>query len=219
MRKYAIVQEYKSVPISGINVVKDSTNFLCNNLMDIEDEIRIFSSNYPIYNYDDLKFQSINLKLDNKQSNNDLIGQTKWIIEFNSDKLLRQYLYNEIYLYNQNSVFKQIPQHIIPNNNLSDLVYNYIDQNLLNKYRVKEFILWTEPYQLKNNIIPGQNLQLLYQQPIFNKFITQFKEDKDKRLINIKKYLDNRYEINYTQEYSSKYFTFVYYYDVIYEKI
>lgn len=231
MRKDSIVKEFKNIAVSGVNFMPEITNFLCNALMDIDDEIRITYNydkstqvaainEYNIFDYNDLKTQSIILKLDTGQIKLDSDNNTKWVFTLNTKKILREYLYNEIHATNINSPFNSIPNNLIPNNKLNELVYSYIDNNILSKYRLKDFILWTEYYELKNNTVPGTTIPLLYKQPQFTHFaIPTNNPDTQKKIVNFKPYNDGIYDISYIQERSSKYFTFIYYFDVIFEKI
>jgi len=255
MRKYAIVQEFKNISKPGTYIMKEKTNFLCGKMMDIEDEIRI-SYNFThdeIYNslnppiqlstqeisdinnsvmninnmsYDNIKKNKITLIEDPTQSTIDSNGNTKWIFQLDSNGLLLDYLYNEIYTLNPHSQFKQIPLNLSPSNSINELCINYIKENILDRYRIKEFILWTKYYELKLNNVPGisgagiNNVPLLYKTPQFSLIaIPNENIDKNKETISMKKYIDDFYDISYKQTKSSQFYTFLYYFDVIYEKI
>lgn len=243
MRKDSIVKDYKNLSVPGTFVMKEKTNFLCGKMMDIEDTIRI-SYDYTFnellnlstieansvlsFSYDGIKQNSIlSLTEDKTQSTSESNSNTKWIFEFDSKMLLREYLYNEIYTLNPQSPFKQITQDLTPSDNINQLCMEYIDANVLDRYRLKEFILWTEYYDLKMNTVPGTGtsllnpeLKLLYKTPIFNiKAIPEINPDKSKQTISTKEYLDGKYEIYYKQTKSSQFSTFLYYFDVIFEKI
>lgn len=243
MRKDSIVKDYKNLSVPGTFVMKEKTNFLCGKMMDIEDTIRI-SYDYTFnellnlsvleansvlsFSHDGIKQNSIlSLTEDKTQSTSESNSNTKWIFEFDSKMLLREYLYNEIYTLNPQSPFKQITQDLTPSDNINQLCMEYIDANILDRYKLKEFILWTEFYDLKMNIVPGtgtsllnHELKLLYKTPIFNiKAIPEINPDKTKQTISTKEYLDGKYEIYYKQTKSSQFSTFIYYFDVIFEKI
>lgn len=241
MRKRAINKNYKNVPVPGILNIKEKRNFLCSVLMDINDEIRVTYnytkeniSNTPLpldvlslYNYDSLKEESHIIKINESQSTTDLNNNTQWIIELDSKTLLRDYLYNEIFVLNPDSVFNNIPQNIVPNDKVSNLVYEYIDNNILDKYQVKEFILWTDFYNLNFNTVPGTGtsnenptINLLEKTPVFSfNAIPTSDADENKKSTSIKQFENGKYEINYRQNKSSKFETFIYYFDVIFERI
>lgn len=247
MRKYPIVQEYTNINVPGTHVMKEKTNFMCGKMMDIEDIINITrpydiqtikdtnTSNLGLsyihlsnVTYDKLKQNSI-IKIyeDKTQSKIDSDINTKWIFEFDSKYLLREYLYNEIFTLNPQSSFNLIPKENIVDGNINNACYNYIDTNLLDRYRIKEIKFWTEYHELKNNFVPGTGtnilnpeIKLLYKTPIFSLHaIPIINTDKYKQSIALKPYIDGIYEIGYKQTKSSQYYTFIYYFDVIYEKI
>lgn len=246
MRKYSIITDFKNVSVPGTFSMKEKTNFLCGKMMDIEDEIRV-SYNYTFdeiqqllagstlpgvinninnMSYDNVKKNRIVLVEDESQSVVDGNGNTKWIFKFDSVGLLTDYLYNEIYTLNPQSPFKAIPLNLSPANNVNQLCMDYIKENILDRYRMKEFILWTSYYQLKLNTIPGisgvgiNGIPLLYKKPEYSIIaIPDVNPDNKKETISAKKYLDGFYDISYKQTKSSQFYTFVYYFDVIYEKI
>lgn len=243
MRKDSIVKDYKTLKVPGTFVMKEKTNFLCGKMMDVEDIIRItydFTYNELMnlstndansllsFSYNGIKQNSIlSLTEDKTQSVSESSSNTTWIFEFDSTMLLREYLYNEIYTLNPQSPFKQITQDLTPSNNINQLCLDYIDANVLDRYRLKEFILWTDYHDLKTNVVPGTGtstlnpeIKLLYKTPLFNiKAIPQTNADKFKQTISMKQYVDGKYEIYYKQTKSSQFSTFLYYFDVIFEKI
>jgi hypothetical protein len=254
MRKKVIVDEFKKITKPGVFVMDEKTNFNAGIMMDIEDEIRIsynydasintsinltgpnpnaqlqndYISSLSNLSYDNFKLQSlISIEQDKTQTEIERNTTTKWIFEFDSNYLLKEYLYNEIFTANPSSPFYSMIG-ILDGNKLKDACYDYINKNLLNRYRLKEFILWTEYYELKNNIIPGTGsdsilnpeIQILYKNPVFNyNAIPLVLPDTEKKTISIKSYADNIHDISYKQTKSSQYFTFIYYFDVIFEKI
>lgn len=255
MKKSSIVKEYNNFPVHGIYNMQEKSNFLCSKMMDIEDEIRIsynFTPNSIIDNnstvnneilkslnnisYNTIKEDAIILNIDKTQTEQESNNLTKWVFNFDSKKILREYLYNEIYTLNPYSPFKQINSNILNNIKISTLCYDYIDKNILNRYKLKSFILWTAYYELKNNIVPGSggntelnpSIKLLYKTPTFsilsvpNTSTTNTVTsdiDNQKEAISLKEYNNGEYEIYYKQTRSSQYYTFLWYYDVIFEKI
>lgn len=258
MKKNAIVKDYANIPVSGVYNMKEKANMLCSKMMDIEDVVRIsynFSpGDMPILLTVTRRPQAISLlnisnssvkeravkslKIDKEQSALDTGSLTKWVFEFDSKYLLREYLYNEIYTLNPQSPFRLIPKDNIPGNKISKLCYDYIDQNILDRYRLKEFILWTTFHELKNNVVPGTGtdpvlnpeIKLLYQKPVYSfnaipnigggtSSSTQPDIDKQKETVSLKQYNDGMYEVYYKQKKSSQYYTYLWYYDAIFERI
>lgn len=254
MRKNSIVTEYNQEPMPGVLVMKEKTNFNTGKMMDIEDIIRI-SYNYDSsinssidltgtnpnpqlqnqyvtslanMSYDTTKQESI-ISIIPAESQSELENNTltKWVLKFDSKSLLREYLYNEIYTLNPQSPFKNMGT-ILAGNKLSQACYAYIDANLMDRYKVKEFILWTEYHELKNNIIPGTGtdsllnpeIKILYKKPVFTyNAIPILNPDLNTETISTKEYADGVLDVVYKQTKSSQYFTFIYYFDVVFEKI
>lgn len=239
MRKYSIVDNYKNNPESGILNMKEKRNFLCNVLMDIADEFTItynYTSNdlsslpidiLSLYDYNTIKKKCIKIEINNTQTQLEQDTSTMWNITFDAKKLLREYLYNEIYMINPNSFFNNIPSNLVPSDKISELVYEYIDNNLLDKYQVKEFILWTKYFPLNFNTVPGTGgtstnpiINLLSKTPIFSYHAIPLSNPMEqKKIINKKQFDDGHYIINYKQSRTSQFETFIFYYDVIFEKI
>lgn len=224
MRKYPIVRDYKDQPLAGTLNMKEKTNFLCSKMMDIEDTIRI-RSKIDTDTYDHFKKEAItSLVMDKNQTKQEEDTLTKWIFTFDSVALLREYLYNEMFTENPHSVFNSILDIYATNNKLSMSCFEYIDANVLNRYKVKEFIMWAQYYELKLKSVPGyNNLTLFKKTPTYHfsarPIGTLADIDKQKQTISSKDYSDGTTEIGYKQTKSSQYFTYVYYYDVIYERI
>lgn len=264
MKKNSIVKDYTNTPVTGTANMKEKANFLCSKMMDIEDVVRI-SYNFtpgdiyhpvtktPILTLNgEVEINSLldishsyskelaikSLHLDKSQSELDSNNLSKWIFEFDSKFLLREYLYNEIYTLNPESPFRQIPHNTMTGNKLGQLCYDYIDQNIMDRYRLKDFILWTTYFELKDNTVPGTGtdnvinpkINLLYKTPVFSfnaipnlgsatSSNTQSDIDKQKETIALKQYNDGLYEVYYKQKKSSQYYTYLWYYDAIYERI
>lgn len=254
MRKKSIVTEFNQQPTPGVHVMKEKTNFITGKMMDIEDEIRItYNYDSSINDTIDLAGSNPNAQLQNEfvtslsnmsydfHKKNSIVSLlqsdtqseienntlTKWVFKFDSRSLLREYLYNEIYTLNPQSPFRDMGG-ILDGNKLSQACYSYINANIIDRYRVKEFILWAEYHELKNNIIPGTGtdpllnpeIKILYKMPVFSyNAIPNLNPDANQETIATKAYANGMYDIVYKQTKSSQYFTFIYYFDVVYEKI
>lgn len=238
MRKLGIIHDFKNTPIPGTLNMIEKTNFLCGKGMDIQDEIRVRSINMwkndamsADFNYDQfegLKKDSILsafIAKDQTQTEKDTL--TKWVFEIDMKKILREYLYSQIYTDNSFSDFHFIPSGNVINNNPSLACYNYIDNNILSRYKLKEFVLWTQYYELKQNKVDYAisnplsvvSYPLLKQTPIYSFFAKPKSDpDKNKAVVSTKEFNEGILDVTYKQEKSSQYFTFLYYYDIIFFK-
>lgn len=260
MKKNSYVEDFKNINVSGVYNMQEKSNFLCSKMMDIEDTVRIsynftasdventptnlfvaqrviFAQSLLNVSHSYAKQEAIiSLVPDKTQTDLDSNNLTKWIFDFNAKSLLREYLYNQIYTLNPHSPFREIPLTDIPGNKINQLCYDYIDKNVLSRYKLSDFILWTSYFELKNNTVPGSGtdavinpvINLLYKTPVysFNALPAntttnsiQADVDKEKETVSMKQYADGTYEISYKQTKSSQYYTFLYYYDAIFERI
>jgi hypothetical protein len=241
MRKYPITRDFKHIDKPGVLIMNEHTNINMGKMMDIDDEIRMSYSLTKdnillpliklneIHNtsYDKIKKDSIlEFKVADVQTESEKDTVTKWIIKINYKHILREFLYHEIHTYNPYSVFKKMVN-ILPENRINDYCYAYIDFNILDRYKVKEIILWTEYHELKRDTVPGTGtntynplLKLLRKTPIFTYHaIPSPVLDSKKETISTKSYNDGTIDILYQQTKSSQYYTFLYYYDIIFERI
>lgn len=242
MRRDTIVRDYFQSYVNGVVNMREKTNLLCGKMMDIEDEIRI-SYNYTAQDltnvnttssshnvsYNFIKQKAITkMAVDSSQSPLDNVNLTKWIFELDSKYLLREYLYNEIYTNNPHSPFREIRATDIAGGKINKSCYDYIDKNILSRYQLKEIILWASYFELKLGSVPGSGsnilnpeIKLLYQTPVysFNAIPQVVDVDSQKETIAMKPYNDGLVEINYKQKKSSQYYTFIWYYDAVFEKI
>lgn len=254
MKKHPIIKEYKNKSVPGLEVMREQISFLSSKMMDIEDLIDISSTitpediaiyNYPTtsvhmkemykhklnYSYDYIKQKYVTLIEDKSQNKSEHDFNTNWEFTLDSDGLLKEFLYNEFFVYNPNNDFSKIDDYyesigLSSDYNISDLVKDYIEENIINKYRFKSFKLYTKYYSLENNKITAidptktldDDVQILIKNPVFDiKAIP--KDRKDIEVVSIKPYIDGKFKINYKQLKSSKLETFIYYFDVQYEKI
>jgi hypothetical protein len=118
-------------------------------------------------------------------------------------------LYNEIYTENPNSIFKQIDSSLTLNKKSNLACIDYINYNIISKYKIKDILFYTMFYELKNNTVIGSGsstenplIELYSKTPVYShtaKIISP-----NKKNISFKQYNDGLYEISYKQEKISK---------------
>lgn len=221
MRKYPIVRDFKINPLNGTSNMHEKTNFLCGKGMDIQDEIRLssISAVTQLDKYDDIKRLGIKkTEISQDQTQQEKDNLTKWKITLDGNFLLTEYLYHEIYTDNYFSVFKEITNKFAKGNKSNTACYDYIKLNLLDRYKLKEVILWATYFDLNLGFTPGANpIQLLKQTPVYDfQARPSITPDKDKQTTATKTYTDGTIEVNYKQTKSSQLFTFLYYFDIVF---
>lgn len=221
MRKYSLIKEYRQSSLNGTFNMHEKTNFLCGKGMDIQDEIRLssISATTGLDKYDDIKKLGIkSIEIEKNQTQQEKDNLTKWKLTLDGNLLLTEYLYHEIYTDNYFSVFKGINDNIVKNKKTNIACYDYIRLNLLDRYKIKEVILWATYYDLKLGFTPGtEQIQLLKQTPVYDfsaKPTTT--PDDDKQTVSVKTYTDGIIEVDYKQTKTSQQFTFLYYFDIIF---
>lgn len=231
MRKNGIIKDFKNKTEPGTLNQVEKTNFITGKGMDIQDELRVRSLDIWTASagksdhydqFEQLKETAIKtVAMAKDQSEADKIGLTKWVLEIDTKYLLREYLYNQIFTENQSSAFNKLTGAVAENAKVNQACYNYIDANVLDRYAVKEVIFWAKYYELKLNVTPGTNaFPLLKQSPIFTFFAKpDINADKDKSIIATKGYNDGLLELSYKQVKPSQYYTFLYYYDIIFYRL
>jgi hypothetical protein len=228
MRKNSIVRSYRDQPVAGVINMNEKNNFLCGKMMDIEDVIRV-RSRTTSDTFDVVKMNAITgIRPDESQSKSEQDRLTLWVMDFDARFLLTEYLYNEVYTQNPFSVFRQMDHNLTESKKNGDACLDYIRKNILDRYRLKEFILWTKFFELRFAQVPGTGssasnpaIKLLRMSPVynFNAVPTPSNPDEHKETISTKEYLDGTYEIRFKQRMSSQTHTFIYYYDVVFERV
>lgn len=221
MRKYTIVKDYKNVPLHGTLNMFEKTNFLCGKGMDIQDEIRLssISATTQLDKYYDIKRLGIKaIEIEKNQSQQEKDNLTKWKITLDGNQILTEYLYHEIFTDNAFSVFKQISNEDTRAQKVNMACYDYIKLNILDRYKLKEIVLWATYYDLKLGKTPGTNpVQLLKQSPVYDfRARPSTNADASKQITSIKTYSDGTIELDYKQTKTSQQYTFLFYYDAIF---
>jgi len=220
MIKNSIIKEYKQVPIPGARLAVEKTNFLCGKGMDIQDRCRVVQIS-PIDGVDKYgHIKSLHItsnSIDGSQNAQDRRGLTLWKFEINTQALLRDYLYDQIYTSNPWSPFRLLDD-IESNGDRGQSCINYINANLLSRYKIEEVVFWATYYDLKLGQTPGTNpVPLLQNVATFNQIARPLvNPDSQKQTVSLKEYGEGLIEIDYKQNQSSTNFTFIWYYDIIY---
>jgi len=148
------------------------------------------------------------------QTESDKNNNTRWQINVNGSKILKDYLFFKI---KEQRVFKIIRQSDIYSNDINNAIYDYINNNIFSRYRLD-----TIKFYVKYNDI--------IKQTIYNNIVLQYNPKfnpdayKSENLINISiqgydPYKFDNIVILYNQNKSSDQYNFDYYFDINFTKI
>lgn len=244
MKKSFLIKEYTRSLIPGTMSMKNVKNFFGSQLIDVEDIIRIDDKIVEwteLFNgtqlkttneiskslsLKDIKGQYQNISLLNQQSTLDKIEFPVWSLKIDLANILIKYLYSQL---KHNRTFENIKTTVVKNANIELSIIDFIDQNIFKKYKLSTLLLyikhipidqqylayspiWDYTITLKNGVRMS-NLELQTASANGKALLV-----KNYQLINDFTYA-NEIEIKYRQTESAKTHTFLYHYDVVFEKI
>jgi len=167
---------------------------------------------------DDVKYQNHSIDiLTPKDPKTDVKNQNyEWVMNINAKNILREYLFLRL---KESRVFKTIKSQDLIERNINTFIYNYINENILNRYNISDISFYAEFFDVLNDSTIYQK-QIL-KNPMFNKSI--FKEAN--RINNVSiitpDYLSNldTVQIKYNQTKDFKKYKYDYYFTITYKKI
>lgn len=164
-------------------------------------------------NLGDLKLNNQKISLYNQTLNN-IDYNTRWIININGSKILKDYLFFKI---KEQRVFKVISEKNTYYNDINKSIYEYIEKNVFGRYRLENVDFYVEYYNITE--------QTIYDD-ILLQFDPKFSDDvyKSENLtnINVSEYDPYKFDnisILYNQSKPSTKYRFNYYFDLIFTKI
>lgn len=245
MKSDLLIKKFDTEYVVGTRTPIEIKSFFGGKLIDIEDEIIV--NNISIQ-YSEV-VDKVNLQFDHYQNydtKNSTISETiflkslddiklanhsvdiysqlekqysnfEWAFVIDTRNILKEYLFLKL---KQSRVFKCIKSSDLVEKNINDFIYNYITNNLLNRYNLYRIDFFVEYF----NISEVSNLydkNKLIKNPNFNKNVF-FLENITKNLnIITPDYLSNldpvKMIFNQTKDYTQ--YKFDYYFTVIYKKI
>lgn len=233
MKDNLMIKQYNVIYDNGTKNMKTSKSFFGTKLIDIEDSITIdnisikytdiygyqyFNTNpiekETILNLSELKKRNHQIKLQTQNDFN-ISNNTIWEIIINIEEILRQYLFFKI---KESRTFKTVKQEHTKNNDINLSIYDFINFNILNKYKIDHVDFYIKYKSILNNNKFDKSVQY---DPIFDDTIlksenliknyTFIKKDEFDNLSNIK--------IIYNQIKNSLEYKFDYYFNLIYKRI
>lgn len=165
----------------------------------------------------------VDLKLNNhtiiktQQNEIDEKNNTKWLINIDIKNTLKEYLFSKI---KERRTFKSLKYTNFLNNNINESVYNYIIQNLLDRYEFNYIDFYIKYTNITSNTIYS-NLTLKQYDPQFDSSIELLDNRVTNVNVEINNYIDSLapVKINYFQTKPSTEYKFDYYFNIHFRKI
>jgi hypothetical protein len=236
MKENLILRQYETQSVNGTFEMKEFRWFFGSKMMEIEDMIIIddttiqyseMSNGFQYYESESQVRESYStpnlnqLKIDNHriymppQSNIQKQKNTLWNLDIDMRTIIRNYLFYKI---KEIRTFKGISQENILNKNINQSIKNYIDENILDRYRYKNIDLYVK----YNNIEESQNVRSSNKLQFDVNFNTLVKKSSN-LIVNYTTEQDsqniNNLKIKYNQVKPSETNNFDYYFDLFFEKI
>lgn len=229
MRRTYISPEYQNRAVYGtLNMVEEST-FFGAKMLEIEDIISI--DNQDIIYYQKLNGEQLDFSVEsslsstvyssstNKLDNHTLIidaaqpkyqldNNTRWVLTIDLKTILTEYLYATLKRYR---TFEGVKSEMTMFNDVNVGIKNYIQFNVLNRYKLKSVELYVRYQDLRNQSL------LRYKNkwdntiinPTYN--LTKFQTETE--------FDDSSIKITFNQEKPSNTYTMDYYFNILFEKI
>ncbi len=159
-------------------------------------------------NLSDLKMnnQAISLL---SQTNVNLTNNTRWQISINGTSILKDYLFFRI---KEQRIFKLINASETYSNNINNAIYNYIENNLLPRYRLINIDFYVSYYDIKQQTIYSP-IKLQYN-PKFDANIYSQENLTNINIIGFNPWKFDNIILQYYQEKPSNQYSFNYYFNI-----
>ncbi len=248
MKSNLIIRKYDTTKVGGVKSSKEIKSFLGSKLIDIEDviyvnnisiqyseivdKVNIQNDHYQYYDInllhpevnilkslDDVKYEnhSIDIYSQKMPKLNSVNQNYEWILVIDAKNILREYLFLRL---KESRIFKTIKSEDLIERNINSYIYDYINDNLLNRYNISELNFYVSYFDVVQNSTVFTKNQVL-SDPNFNKNV--FDETNRVKNVNIitPDYLNNldTVKIIYNQIKDNKTYKFDYYFTVSYKKI
>ena len=230
MRRTYISPEFEYKKVHGSLSMLEQSTFFGSKMLDIDDKIEILNENivyFQLSNGEQLNLESEknlpqivydtvidkktnhSLKIDESQTEEDKLRNTRWILDIEVRNILRNYIFASMKKYR---TFEGLLNNMTINNNVNAALFDYIDKNVMNRYKFSkvEFFIksldlltvgglkYNNQYDSTMELNPGT---------LFNKFQTV--TDANDLDISL---------TFYQPDFASRY-AFSYYYNLYFEKL
>lgn len=229
MRRTYISPEYINKKVYGTYNMIEESNFFCAKMLDIEDSIEIANQNIVyferkngeqidlsvestlpsiVYSSNDSKLTNHTLILDPTQNEFDRNNNTKWIMNINLKNILTDYIFATMKRFR---TFEGIQNGMTIENDVNISLRNYIDYNVLNRYKLSQLKLYISYRDLRN-----QNV-LRYKNVWKNSIVNE--DNLMKKIQTETAFDDSSIKLNFSQEKPSSVYVMDYFYNLLFVKI
>jgi hypothetical protein len=229
MRRNYISPEFDYVPVYGTLNMEEESSFFGSKMLEITDSVFIGNENliyyqninneqldlekeddFPpiIYNTLDDKKTNHRLALDDSQTDAEKNSFAKWILTINLKTLLRNYIFATLKKYR---TFEGVSNEMAVNQNVDYAIKDYIERNVLNRYKFSRVDLYILPVDLLTiaGLKYGNTWDSVIEQDKYK--FTKFSTITDPKSIDVKLY--------FSQELSASQYAFRYYFNLYFEKL
>lgn len=229
MRRNYISPEFVYQKVHGTLNMQEQSTFFCSKMLEIDDSIIIQNENIIWYqqpngeqidldaesklqesSYDSviIKKDNHNLILDDSQTDFDKEQKARWIINIQIKSVLKDWIFANMKRYR---TFEGVQNFMTLNNNVDAAIRDYIDKNVMNRYKFTRVELFLQSIPLLsigslkyNNSF---NASIEAKQNIF----TKFQSETDPNQIDIK--------LTFNQPEPASQYAFNYYFNLYFEKL
>lgn len=240
-----MIKKYGTVPVNGTRTSKEIKSFFGSKLIDIEDDIYVtdisiqysevvdkispLNDHYQYYDQktlppetkilrslSDIKYEShsIDIYRGSAETPN---TNFEWIIVIDVKNILKQYLFLRL---KESRVFRCIKSEDLVEKNIDNYIYEYINDNLLNRYNTSGIAFYAKYIDVVNKISIFDTNQVL-RGPKFNKDV--YNENYRIKNVNVMTpdYLSNLESVKviFNQTKPNDQYKFDYYFNVSFHKI
>jgi len=229
MRRTYISNEFINKRTYGTFNMTEESNFFGAKMLEIEDSIYVESQSLiyyqkrngeqtdlsvessldsNVYNAPDSKKNNQTLVLDDAQNSFQKENNTTWILNINLRSILSDYIFASLKRYR---TFDGLRTEMTKNGDVNSAVREYIDKNVINRYKFSRLDLYIQFKDLRNqNVLRWVNSWNNTIAKPENKF-TKFQSETASDYSSVK--------LRFNQEKTSKTYNYDYYFNILFEKI
>lgn len=230
MRRTYISPEFEYVPVYGTFNMNEESSFFGSKMLEIADSIEIKNENIIYYQnangeqlnesvelalpqivYDTVADKQTNhtLTIDDSQTEIQKNGNAKWILDVNIRAVLRNYIFANLKKFR---TFESVQNLMVKDKNVNSAILNYIDNNVLNRYKFERIEFFYKPVDLLS--VGGLKYKNTYDvniELVPNTVYPKIQTETDPEYIDVR--------VIFFQDKPASQFSFKYYFNLYFEKL